>query len=173
MSYHVSATPERNSSLPLSWVFSPSFPFAEVAPIALRLIVGYGFLAHGMAKVGRGPEHFARILDAIGIPFPFLISLATIGVEIFGGLLVLAGAFMVIVSVPMIIVLLVAMFTVHWQYGFSSIKLQAVTEAGAQFGQPGYECDLLYIACIVALLAIGPGRLAIDTYIAKRLSSGR
>jgi putative oxidoreductase len=39
-------------------------------------------------------------------------------------------------------VLLVATFTVHLAYGFSSIKLLAVTPTGAQFGPPGYEVDL-------------------------------
>ena len=38
---------------------------------------------------------------------------------------------------------LVAIFTVHLPYGFSSIKLMAVTPAGAQFGPVGYECNLL------------------------------
>ena len=50
-------------------------------------------------------------------------------------------------------VLLVAMFTVHLPYGFSSIKLMAVTPAGAVFGPPGYETDLLYLACLAALVA--------------------
>jgi len=58
-------------------------------------------------------------------------------------------------------VLLIAMFTVHLPYGFSSIKLQAVTAAGAQFGPAGYEADLLYLACLVALVLGGPGPLAI------------
>jgi hypothetical protein len=39
-------------------------------------------------------------------------------------------------------------FTVHLPYGFSSIKLQTVTQAGAQFGQPGYETALLYLAAL-------------------------
>jgi putative oxidoreductase len=58
-------------------------------------------------------------------------------------------------------VLLAAMFTVHLPYGFSSIKLQGITAAGAQFGPPGYELDLLYLACLAALLLSGPGPLAI------------
>jgi len=58
--------------------------------------------------------------------------------------------------------LLVAIFTVHLPYGFSSIKLMAVTAAGAQFGPPGYECDLLYLACLVALVLSGAGPLSID-----------
>jgi putative oxidoreductase len=36
-------------------------------------------------------------------------------------------------------------------FGFISIKLQTVTPHGAVYGSPGYECDLLYIACIIAL----------------------
>jgi putative oxidoreductase len=45
----------------------------------------------------------------------------------------------------MAFVLLVAIVTVHLPNGFASIKLQSVTAAGARFGQPGYETDLLYL----------------------------
>jgi hypothetical protein len=60
------------------------------------------------------------------------------------------------VSIPAIILLAVAVFTVHLPYGFSSIKLLSVSNGKAQFGPPGYECDLLYIASIVALALMGP-----------------
>ena len=46
----------------------------------------------------------------------------TILVEIFGGLAVLLGALVPLASIPMAAVLLVAMFTVHLPYGFSSIS---------------------------------------------------
>jgi hypothetical protein len=62
----------------------------------------------------------------------------------------------------MAVVLLVAVFTVHLPYGFSSIKLQTVTQAGAQFGQPGYETALLYLAALAALVLGGSGRFAQD-----------
>jgi putative oxidoreductase len=65
-------------------------------------------------------------------------------------------------------VLLVATITVHLPYGFNSIKLQAVTAAGAQFGPPGFETDLLYLACLAALVLGGSGPLAIDGFLAKR-----
>jgi putative oxidoreductase len=58
----------------------------------------------------------------------------TISVETYGGLAVLLGALVPLVTIPMAAVLLVAIVTVHLPYGFSSIKLQAVTAAGAQFG---------------------------------------
>ena len=77
-----------------------------------------------------------------------------------------------LVSLPMAAVLLVAIFTVHLPYGFSSIKLMAVTSAGAQFGPPGYETNLLYLACLAALVLGGSGPLAIDDLIRRRREVG-
>ena len=97
---------------------------------------------------------------------------ATILIELLGGLAIILGAFVALVSIPMAALLLVAIFTVHLPYGFSSIKLIAVTAAGAQFGPPGYECDLLYLACLVALVLGGSGPLAIDGFLRKWRSIG-
>jgi putative oxidoreductase len=141
---------------------------ARWAPLPLRLIAGYGFFAHGVAKLERGPEHFADILQAIGTPVPHIMAWLTILVEVFGGLAVLLGAFVVWVSVPMVAVLLVAIFTVHLPFGFTSIKLIAVTADGPKFGPPGYETDLLYLACLATLLLGGSGPLAVDGWIASR-----
>lgn len=127
----------------------------------LRLIVGFGFMAHGYAKLARGPDHFAAILHALGMPMPTLLAWATIMVELLGGFMVLAGIFIPLASVPMIVVLLVAIVTVHLPNGFSSIKLLSVDAMGAHFGQPGYETDLLYLAGLVALVLGGPGPLTL------------
>jgi putative oxidoreductase len=144
------------------------FPFSCWTPIPLRLIVGYGFMAHGFAKLAKGPDVFASILHALGVPAPHLMAWATILTELLGGLAIILGSFVTLVSVPMAAVLLVAMFTVHLPYGFSSIKLIAVTPAGAQFGPPGFEVDLLYLACLAALVLGGPGLFAVDGLIRKR-----
>jgi putative oxidoreductase len=136
--------------------------------IPLRLIVGYGFMEHGFAKLAKGPDAFANILQAMGVPEPHFMAWSTVLVEILGGLAVILGAFVTLASLPMAAVLLVAMFTVHLPYGFSSIKIKAVTAAGAQFGPPGYEVSLLYLACLAALVLGGPGPLAIDGLIKKR-----
>src|SRR5215467_7898515 len=138
------------------------------APLPLRLIVGYGFMALGYAKLSRGPEVFAAILHAIGVPAPHLMAWLTILVELFGGLAVLTGALTLLVSLPMAAVLLVAIFTVHLPFGFSSINLMAVTSAGPQFGPPGYETDLLYLACLATLVVGGSGPFAVDRVIANR-----
>jgi putative oxidoreductase len=132
------------------------------------LIVGFGFMEHGFAKLAKGPDAFANILQAMRVPGPHFMAWSTILVEILGGLAVILGAFVALASVPMAAVLLVAMFTVHLPYGFSSIKLTAITATGAQFGPPGYEVDLLYLACLAALVLGGPGPLAIDGLIRRR-----
>jgi uncharacterized membrane protein YphA (DoxX/SURF4 family) len=103
---------------------------ARWAPIPLRLIVGFGFVAHGYAKLVKGPYVFVGILHALGVPAPYFMAWLTILIELFSGLAVLLGALVPLVSLPMAAVLLVAMFTVHLPFGFTSIKLMAVTPEG-------------------------------------------
>jgi putative oxidoreductase len=141
---------------------------ARWAHLPVRLIVGYGFMEHGFAKLSRGPEAFAAILHTMGVPAPQLMAWLTILTELIGGLAVLLGAFVSIVSLPMAAVLFVAMLTVHLPYGFSSIKLLSVTSGRAQFGPPGYELDLLYLACLAMLVLGGSGPMAIDHYFRKK-----
>jgi putative oxidoreductase len=141
--------------------------FARWAPIPLRLIVGYGFAAHGYAKLLKGPDNFVAIVHAIGVPAPFMMGWATIILELLCGVAVLVGAFVPLVSIPMAAILFVAIFTVHLDYGFTSIKLMAVTSSGPQFGPPGYECDLLYLACLAALVLGGSGPWSVDSILGK------
>jgi putative oxidoreductase len=143
------------------------FAIARWAPIPLRLIVGFGFIQHGFAKLSKGPDTFAFILHALAVPAPHFTAWVNILTELLGGLAILLGAFVSLVSLPMAALLLVAIFTVHLPYGFSSIKLISITATGAQFGPPGYECDLLYLACLAALVLGGPGPLAIDGLLRK------
>jgi putative oxidoreductase len=134
------------------------------AALPLRAIVGGGFMQHGWAKIVKGPEAFAAILQSLHVPFPLLLAYLTISVELLGGAALLFGAFIAWVSVSAVAVLLTAIFTVHLPYGFSSIKIKAVVDGRAQFGPPGYECDLLYIACIVALVLLNPSQWSMDSY---------
>ena len=159
-------TMTRARDVPLD--LSSRFPIARWAPLPLRLIVGFGFMQHGFSKLSRGSDAFATILHTLGVPAPHFMALFTILIEILGGLAVILGAFVTLVSLPMAALLLVAIFTVHLPYGFSSIKLMAVTPAGAQFGPVGYECNLLYLACLAALVLGGSGPLAVDALIRKR-----
>ena len=143
--------------VPASWYALP-----------LRLIVGFGFFQHGYAKLTRGPEAFISILHAIGMPFPDVLGWATIIFEIIGGLMILLGAFVPLAAVPMIVILLVAIITVHLPNGFSSVKLRSFDAAGAHFGQPGYETDLLYMAGLLALCFGGAGPFSVDSRLNAR-----
>src|SRR5262249_40668914 len=143
------------------------------SPVLLRLIVGCGFIAHGYAKAASGPEHFAASLQALGVPAPHAMAWATIGIELLGGLAVLLGAWIPVASFPMAAVLIVAAVTVHRRYGFSSIKLLAVTAAGPQFGPPGYETNLLYLAALATLVLGGSGPWRVDELIARRTQRPR
>jgi len=92
----------------------------------------------------------------------------TIATELLSGIAFLIGGFVSLVSIPSVILLAVAVFTVHLPYGFISIKLLGVSNGRAQFGPPGYECDLLYIASIVVLFLMGPTPWSVDNYRARR-----
>ena len=169
------SSPDRQSREPSRTVpigLAGSSSIASWAPTPLRLIVGYGFMVHGFAKLSRGPDAFAGILHSIGIPMPHFMAWTTILIEVLGGIAFLLGAFTTLISLPMAALLLVAVFTVHLPYGFSSIKLIAMTPAGAQFGPPGYECDLLDLACLAALVINGSGPLSIDGLIRRRRNPG-
>jgi putative oxidoreductase len=104
------------------------------AAIPLRLIVGYGFLQHGFAKLLRGSDNFRhtacyRDADA---------GCSRVADHRDGNRqqpMRALGALVPIVRVPMVIVLLVAIFTVHLPNGFCSTKLQTITSTGAHFGQ--------------------------------------
>jgi putative oxidoreductase len=142
--------------------------WGQWVPLPLRLIIGFGFMAHGWAKLSRGPSGFAKLLTQIGAPLPEATAWLSTFMEILGGLAIFVGAFVEVVSVPLIIMMLVAMFTVHLKYGFSSVNTIGLTEEGPRFGPPGYEVNLLYIAGLVSLIFGGSGALSID-----RLLSGK
>jgi putative oxidoreductase len=138
------------------------------ALLPLRLLVGYGFAAHGYAKLARGPAAFAGILAAIGIPGALPTAWITSLLELFGGIAIMLGAAVLPLAVPLAIIMLTALFGVHARYGFSSVKLKSVSAAGALFGPVGYEVNLLYVTALVALALGGPTPLSVDGWIEKR-----
>ena len=79
----------------------------------------------------------------------------------------MAGAYVPFAVIPLVIVMLTAMFTVHLPNGFSSIKLMAVTAEGAKFGPPGYESNLVYIAALVTLALGGASPWSLDGWRAN------
>jgi putative oxidoreductase len=142
--------------------------WSQWASLPLRLVIGYGFMVHGWAKWSRGPAAFAELLKQVGVPLPLANAWLVTLLEIFGGLAVLMGAFVAVVSIPLILSMLGAMFTVNIKYGFSAVNTIGLTPEGPLFGPPGYEINLLYIAGLVALILGGAGPLSIDSLRKRR-----
>jgi putative oxidoreductase len=138
------------------------------ALLPLRLVVGFGFAAHGYAKLARGPESFAAILHVMGIPAPGLMAWATSLLELLGGISLMLGAYVLPLSLPLSVVMVTAMFGVHFRYGFSSIRLQAFSASGAVFGPVGYELNLLYVAALLVLALCGPSPVSVDRWLYNR-----
>jgi putative oxidoreductase len=140
------------------------------AVVPLRVVVGIGFVVHGYAKLSRGPAGFAKLLAHIGVPFPLPTAWAVTGIELLGGLALIAGVGVVIVSLPLIASMAVAMIQVQSRYGFSSVQTIGLTADGPVFGPPGYEINLLYIAALLLIAIVGPGPLSLKSWIASRSS---
>lgn len=134
------------------------------ALVPIRLIVGFGFAAHGYAKLTRGVEFFATTLAAMGAPAPTPMAWLTTMLELVGGIAIMLGAFVAPLALPFIVIMVTAMVGVHLQYGFSSIKLKAIIPGGAEFGPPGIEVNLLYIAALLALVWNGPTVWSLDRW---------
>lgn len=142
--------------------------YIQWAPLFLRLIIGFGAMAHGWAKLSRGPAGFEKLLLQIGVPFPHFNSWAVPITEVVSGFAIFIGAFVSITAIPLILTMLVAIFTVQINYGFSSVKTIGLTADGPVFGPPGYEINLLYIAGLISIILTGAGIFSIDSLLAHR-----
>jgi putative oxidoreductase len=120
--------------------------YHQWAPLLTRLVIGYGFMVHGWAKLSHGPANFEKLLVQVGAPLPHLTS-------------------WIVPFVERLAIMLVAIFTVHLKYGFSSIATIGLTPDGLVFGPPGYEVALLYIAGLVSLILGGAGVFSVDSLI--------
>lgn len=142
----------------------------QLAPVFLRLVLGYGFVFHGFGKLfpDGGHASFAGMLSGIGVPFPDLMAWFVGILEFVGGIGLILGAVVPLWTVLLSINMLVALFTVHLPAGFSFLHIVGMTENGPQFGMPGYEVNLLYLAGLLTLLVGGPGAYSVDAWIGSR-----
>jgi putative oxidoreductase len=104
------------------------------------------------------------ILSALHVPLPHLAAWTTTLLEPVGGIALMAGLFVPLLTLLLTAILLTATMTVHLQYGFSSVRLMGMTLAGATFGPTGYELDLLYLAALLAVALGGPTPLSLDSW---------
>ena len=140
------------------------------APLPLRIMLGIGFLYHGWPKVftSQGHQGFAGMLGSLGVPAPAMTAWVVGLAEVLGGLALIAGAFVAIASVILIVEMLVAMFTVHLPHGFNFVNITGMGKEGPVFGMPGAEVNLLYIAALLALAIGGAGAGSVDALLQAR-----
>jgi putative oxidoreductase len=132
--------------------------------LPIRLAIGVGFLVHGLAKWNRGPAAFGGLLAYLGAPMPVATAWMVTSLEIAGGLLLIVGLFVMLVSIPLAVSMLVAMSTIHVHYGFSSVNTIGLTASGPVFGPPGYEINVLYLAGLWAVALAAPTPWSVDRW---------
>jgi putative oxidoreductase len=124
--------------------------------LLMRLILAYGFYEPAISKMN-DIEAIASWFSDMGLPFPTLNAYLATYTEFFGFILLLIGLGTRWISIPLIITLIVAIKTVHWENGFSS-------------GNNGYEIPLYYIIMLVTLLVYGSGKISSDYVITSLMS---
>jgi putative oxidoreductase len=118
-----------------------------------------------------GPANFAKLLEQIGVPLPLPTAWAVTGIELLGGLALIAGVAVTLASLPLMASMFVAMVKVQARYGFSSVNTIGLKADGPVFGPPGYEINLLYIAALLTIAVAGAGPLSVASWMASRRSA--
>jgi putative oxidoreductase len=123
------------------------------AILPIRLALGAIFIGHGAQKVfgvwgGSGIQGFSQMLAGLGFsPVSFWAYLEAY-VELLGGICLLLGAFSRTAATLVFILIVVAIYKVHFKNGFF-------------LAQGGYEYNLLILAACLAVMIAGGGALAL------------
>jgi len=96
-----------------------------LAPLLLRLYLAPIFMQAGFNKFNHFDSTVAWFGNAdwgLGLPFPELMVVLAAGTELVGGALLIVGLAVRFISIPLMVTMLVAMFAVHWDYGWLAIS---------------------------------------------------
>jgi putative oxidoreductase len=123
--------------------------------LILRIVMGLTMAAHGSQKLlgwfeGPGQAGTTGMFTKLGFRWPAAMALMAGAAELFGGLLFAAGLVTPFAAIALIVVMMNAIITVHWQKGF-------FVTAG------GYEYNLAIIAIATGVSAMGPGADSVDS----------
>jgi putative oxidoreductase len=135
----------------------------ELALLALRLVVGLGFAAHGAQKLfgafgGHGLDGTAAGFEQIGLRPGKLHARVAGSAELFGGLLIALGLLTPLAAAALIGVMTAAVITVHLPKGFFNAN-------------GGYEYNLVLVAALFALAGVGAGEWSLDRGLDLDLAS--
>ncbi len=105
-------------------IFNKAEHLSGLGPLALRLFLVPVFWVAGMNKVNGFEDVVAWFGNAewgLGLPFPELMAGLAAGTEVIGAVLLLLGLAVRWISIPLIITMIVAIFSVHWENGWQAI----------------------------------------------------
>ncbi|QKF86992.1 DoxX family protein [Campylobacter blaseri] len=119
-----------------------------------RMLLAYGFYEPAINKFS-DIQGISTWFASLGIPFPLLNAYAATYTEIFGVILLVLGLFTRYISFLLIMVLTVAIMTVHFANGFS-------------VGNNGFEIPLYYISFLIILMGFGAGKISLDHIIKRK-----
>jgi putative oxidoreductase len=122
--------------------------------LAMRFVLAYGFYKPAMMK-WQDINGIGSWFESMGYPFPLLNAYLAGITETLGIVLLLLGLATRLISLPLIIIMVVAILTVHGNNGFES-------------GNNGFEIPLYYIIMLFALFVFGPGKYSIDNFLSKK-----
>ncbi|MEJ2372289.1 MAG: DoxX family protein [Sulfurimonas sp.] len=123
----------------------------SLALLLARLVLAYGFYEPAMMKWS-DISAVAQWFGSIGIPLPTLNAYMAASTEITGVVLLTLGLFIRAISIPLIVVMIVAIFTVHLPNGFNA-------------GNNGFEIPLYYMLFLFIFLSHGAGKFSLDNLI--------
>ena len=140
----------------------------------VRLIIAYNFYEPAMMKIS-DISSTAMWFESMGIPLPTLNAYMAAGTEIMGVILLTLGLMTRVISVPLIIIMFVAIATVHGENGYAMIQagsevvdawVNGVETPGTLvLLQNGFEIPLYYIGFLLVLVAEGAGKFSLDRLI--------
>jgi len=128
--------------------------FQSLALLLARLIVAYGFLEPALMK-WNDMGAVAQWFGSMGIPFPTLNAYMAGTTEIVGVVLVALGLFTRLISIPMMVIMVVAIMTVHLGHGFSA-------------GNNGFEIPLYYMLFLFIFATHGAGKFSVDYFLFEK-----
>ncbi|GAA4878950.1 DoxX family protein [Ferrimonas pelagia] len=105
-------------------VFSSTQTLEGIAPLAIRLYLAPVFMQAGWNKLSHFSDTVAWFGNpewGLGLPLPGLMAGLAAGTELIGGGLLVLGLLTRLVSIPLMVTMLVAIFAVHWENGWLAI----------------------------------------------------
>ena len=150
------------------WLTEPPID-GPASTVVIRLMAGGVFFWEGILKfvyVNQGVGRFTKL----GMPFPVFTADFVGGLEIVGGLLLMAGFLTRLITIPFVIEMIVAMLStkISLYLGTSPLPLPpAPPKIGVWAVLHEIRSEYAQIMVVLYLLINGPGRCSLDAVLAK------